>query len=278
MSEPEEERQPEVAVYRDVIYARPVGFRPLSIDLYVPARPAEALCLYLHGGGWRVGGRADGPGQARHWSPSFFAQVAAQGLAVASADYRLTGEATFPAQAQDVVDAVAFLAENRGDYGIVTDRTTAWGVSAGGHLAALQALASPETLDAVVCWYPPTDLRALPDDIEDAGGRGERGPEARESQLIGAPLGERPDLAEAASPVHLARAGAPPFLFLHGSADLLVPPRQSQRLAGALTTAGSSATVELIPDATHMFPELDEDATHQVVDRSVRFLLTPGRP
>jgi acetyl esterase/lipase len=265
-----------VSVHRDVIFASPVGFRPLSLDLYVPSRPAQALCLYLHGGGWRVGGRADGPGRAKNWSPSFFEQVAALGLAVASIDYRLSGEAVFPAQRDDVAAAARFLASRRGDHGITTSRTVAWGVSAGGHLAALHALTSPGVA-AVVCWYPPTDLSALPGDIEDAGGTGEPGPESRESQLIGAPLTQRPDLADAASPVRFAHAGAPPFLFLHGSADELVPPRQSQRLAEALTAAGGTATVELVPGAGHMFPELDDAATRRAVERSARFLIEPAR-
>ena len=39
-----------VTVHRDVVYSRPPGYRPLSLDLYVPAKPARALCLYLHGG------------------------------------------------------------------------------------------------------------------------------------------------------------------------------------------------------------------------------------
>jgi acetyl esterase/lipase len=149
----------------------------------------------------------------------------------------------------------------------------AWGVSAGAHLAALHALCSPGAgVDAVVCWYPPTDLDALSGDIGEAGGHGNRGPEARESQLIGAPLDERPDLVAAASPVRFAHAGAPPFLFLHGTADTLVPPRQSLRLAGALTAAGARATVELLDGATHMFPELGETATTKAIERSVDYL------
>ena len=200
-----------VTIHRDVVYSRAPGYRPLSLDLYAPEGPARALCLYLHGGGWRVGSRADGPGTARDWTPSFFERVAAMGLAMASVDYRLTGEARWPAQLDDVAAAAAFLSLQRKPLGVPTHRTVAWGVSAGGHLAAMHALRSADPgLDAVVCWYPPTDLAALADDCDEAGGHGERGPEARESQLIGAPVGERPDLAGAASPVRFARPpGAP---------------------------------------------------------------------
>jgi acetyl esterase/lipase len=270
---------PAVTSYRDVVYSRPAGYRPVALDLYVPAGPARALCLYLHGGGWRLGSRSDGPGRARSWSPSFFERVAAMGLAVASVDYRLSGEAVFPAQLEDVSAAAGFLARERAGFGVTTPRTVAWGVSAGGHLAAMLALTAPAPpVDAVVCWYTPADLGALPADVDDAGGHGDRGPDSREGQLIGASLDERPDLAAAASPVRFAHSGAPPFLLVHGTADDLVPPRQSERLAGALTAAGAPATVDLVEGASHMFPELDDAATTAVIERSVRFLLDQAQP
>ena len=72
--------------------------------------------------------------------------------------------------------------------------------------------------------------------------------------------------------MRFAHPDAPPFLFLHGTADALVPPRQSQRLADALAAAGAQATVELVDGAGHMFPELDEPATTKLIERSVDFL------
>ncbi len=263
-------------VRRDVVYTAPFGYRPLALDLYVPPAPV-VVCVYLHGGGWRIGSRRDGPGAAGRWaSPSFFEYLAAQGVAVASVDYRLSGEARFPAQRDDVRSAVEFLAAHRGDFGLPA-ALGVWGVSAGGHLAALQALGpgvDELPVRAAVCWYTPTDLDALAGDIIAAGGSPDRSADSREGRLVGGRLDDLPDVAAAASPV-TAVAGAgvpPPFLFVHGDADGAVPPRQSTRLAEALTAAGGSATVELIPGATHMFPELDDDATRAVVDRSVRFL------
>jgi acetyl esterase/lipase len=242
------------------------------IDLYVPGG-ATTLCVYLHGGGWRLGDRTQGPGTAAKWRPSFFETVAGLGLAIASVSYRKSFEAVYPAQSEDVAAALAFLARERTAYGIGGDRTVTWGVSAGGHLAALAALAPGSGIAATVCWYPPTDFDALSKDIDEAGGTGDRGAGSREGQLIGAGIDERPDLAAAASPVHHVRADPPPFLLLHGTADLAVPPRQSERLAEALRAAGGAATVELVPGATHMFPELDDAATLALVRRSVTFLL-----
>ncbi|GAA2656073.1 alpha/beta hydrolase [Paractinoplanes durhamensis] len=247
------------------------GLNQDTIDLYVPDG-ATTLCVYLHGGGWRLGDRTQGPGAAAKWQPSFFETVAGLGIAIASVSYRKSFEAVYPAQSEDVAGALRFLSAARTSYGIESERTVTWGVSAGGHLAALAALAAGNRIAASVCWYPPTDFDALSTDIEEAGGTGDRSAGSREGQLIGAGIDERPDLAAAASPVHHVRAGAPPFLFLHGTADLAVPPRQSSRLAEALRAAGTSATVELIPGATHMFPELDDEATLALVRRSVDFL------
>jgi acetyl esterase/lipase len=262
-------------VRRDVVYAAPVGFRPLALDLYVPPAPT-VLCVYLHGGGWRIGSRRTGPGAAARWtSPSFFEYLAAQGIAVASVDYRLSGEAVFPAQLDDVHAAVTFLAARRDEFGLPA-AVAVWGVSAGGHLAALLALGLTELpVAAAVCWYSPTDLDALAGDVVIAGGAPDRSASSREGMLVGGPLDDRPDVVAAASPVTAVAGRPPPFLFLHGDADVAVPPRQSARLADALTAAGGSATVELVAGATHMFPELDDDATRTVVDRSVRFLLDP---
>ncbi|KUL22974.1 hypothetical protein ADL15_47030 [Actinoplanes awajinensis subsp. mycoplanecinus] len=269
-----------VTAYREVVFATWPGFRPLALDLYVPARPV-ALCVYLHGGGWRAGTRAEGPGNVKDWRPGFFEHVAGLGLAIASVDYRLSGEATFPAQADDVGAALDFLAAHRDDYGITCDRTVIWGVSAGGHLAALAALTRAADQRprhrpaAAVCWYPVTDLDALAEDIADAGGRPDRGPQSREGALLGGSLDDLPDLVTVAGPVHHVSPAAPPFLFLHGDADVAVPARQSHRLAERLLAAGAEATVDLIPGAGHMFPELGEPITRAITDRSARFLLKP---
>ena len=190
---------------------------------------------------------------------------------MASLDYRLSGEARWPAQLEDVQAAATFLSLQRKPLGVPTPRTVAWGVSAGGQLAAMHALSSPDAgLGAVVCWYPPTDLAALAGDSDKAGGRGERGPQARESQLLGAPVGEHPDLADAASPVRFAHRQAPPSSSCTAPRTL-VPPRQSQRLADALTAAGAQATVRAGGRGRSHVPRAGR-ARDDEADRAVRGL------
>jgi acetyl esterase/lipase len=266
---------PSIACYRDVVFARPVGFRPLSLDLYLPPEPASTLCLYLHGGGWRIGSRSDGPGVSKNWSPSFYEVVAGLGLAIASIDYRLSGEAHYPAQQDDVAAAASFLADHGAGFGLAPTRVVGWGVSAGGQLAAIHALDA--ACEAAVCWYTPTDLESLSADVAEAGGQGDRSATSREGLLIGAALDDRPDLVAAGSAVQHVRPRPPPFLFVHGTADVAVPPRQSSRLADALTAAGGEATVDLIEGGTHMFPDLDDAQTRAIIERSVAFLLEESR-
>ena len=59
------------------------------------------------------------------------------GYAVASIDYRLTRTAPFPAQIEDCKAAVRWLRANAAKYNLDPDRVGVWGMSAGGHLAAL---------------------------------------------------------------------------------------------------------------------------------------------
>ena len=253
----------------DVVYGEVPGYRPLELDLYLPRedRPVPVIVL-VHGGGWRRGSR-------RHPLPvlgaDFYDRLAAQGFAVAAIDYRLSGEARFPAPLDDVRTAIGWVGEHAAGYGLDTGRVFLWGDSAGGHLALLAALTGA-TAHGVVAWFPVTDLARLPSDVADAGGVPDPGPGSREALLLGAPASSVPGLAREASPVSHASAAAPPVLLMHGAADDLVPPAQSIRLAEALHAAGATAVLELVPGATHMWNGASD--TDGIVRRSVEFLRT----
>lgn len=132
-----------VRMLAGVPYAGLPGARPLELDLWLPPiaegpapRPFPAV-VFLHGGGWRQGSRhGAGPAYAGA-TPHPFELVARAGIAVASVDYRLSGEATFPAQLHDAKAAVRWLRSRAGDVGVDPDLIAAWGESAGGHLALL---------------------------------------------------------------------------------------------------------------------------------------------
>jgi acetyl esterase/lipase len=199
----------------DLVYGEVPGYRPLELDLY---RPADAsapvpVIVYLHGGGWRRGSRRE---PLPVLGADFYRALAAQGFAVAAADYRLSGEARFPAPLEDTRAAIGWVREHAAEYGLDAGRVYAWGDSAGGHLALLAALTGAG-LGGVVAWFPVTDLAGLPDDVAAAGGLRDAGPDSREARLLGAPAAEVPDLARQASPVAVAQdsAGAG-----HGAGDV----------------------------------------------------------
>lgn len=252
-----------------IVYAEREGFRALELDVYrgdaTPAAGAP-LVVYLHGGGWRVSHRSRAPRETRGWGRGFFERIVDAGFVVAAPDYRFSGEAVFPAQRDDVVEALRWLVDHAAELGTDPDRLLVWGASGGGLLAALAGLvADAPPVAGVVCWYPVTDLPAL--DLAETG--------SYEAHLVGGPVGEHLDLARAASPAQQVRAGAPPFLLQHGDADTWVPVDQSLRLADALRAAGGSVELEVVPGADHFFEGADPEP---IFERALAFLHRASRP
>ncbi|WP_455836245.1 alpha/beta hydrolase fold domain-containing protein [Pseudarthrobacter siccitolerans] len=276
-------------VLKGVEFAHPEGSAPLLLDLYLPAGgqqsgPLPAI-VHFHGGGWRVGGRSSLGLQVDMLDLSPIERLVDAGFVVASADYRLSSVAHFPAQLLDAKAAVRWLRTNAADYNVDPDRIYAWGDSAGGHLASLVGLTAgsaeypgkeagiSDAVAAVAAWYPPTDLlhmgeQRLPDAVASADDPG-----SREALLLGAQPAEAPDKAAAASPLTYAGNHAPPFFLAHGTADRFVPPAQSATLAAALEAAGADVELLLIEGADHMWqlPGQDPAAAAKAADATLDF-------
>lgn len=257
----------------DLVFSEADG-KPLLLDLYLPqgAERPFPLIIWLHGGGWKHGDRRLAPDLSRYF--------AERGLAMASIDYRLSDEATFPAQIHDVKAAIRWLRGNAAQFGFDGERIGLWGSSAGGHLAAIAALAGDGVLEAddweandvsaavqaVVDGYGPTDFlqmdaqrQPLPPEKEDPESvrvppdKRTADADSFESLLVGAPIEERPDLVQAASPLTYARPAAPPFLILHGLSDTAVPAQQSVLLYEVLIAHGNDVTLYLVEGLGHGF-------------------------
>jgi acetyl esterase/lipase len=254
-------------VYDAVTYARPLGYRPLLMDVHVPAGSIAApvpCVVWIHGGAWWEGDRRHTPG---NWPKNdwWFRLLTDSGMAVATVDYRLSGEARYPAQLADCQAAVRYLRHHAAALGIDPDRIGVAGESAGGHLAAMVALAAdapvPATdrsvvgpspaVQAAVPLYPVTDLLEFLEGDESWDGP------TPEELLLGHSLTANPEAAAAASPVRHAHAGAPPMLLVHGAADTLVRPTHSERLASALHDVGATVRLELVPGGEHCFAGVD---------------------
>lgn len=245
-----------VRVDADVVFARR-DTGDLLLDLYLPAsdRPVPVV-LWLHGGGWFTGDRTLAPDLARH--------AIATGCAMASIEYRLSAQASFPAQLHDVRAAVRFLNAHAGRYGLRPGAVGLWGASAGGHLAALAGLTGHLTevpgerergavpVRAVAASYPPVDLAEVVADAE-AAHPGRDGASSPEARLLGGHPGRLPELARQASPLTWINSSAPPFQLSHGTADVLVSSRQSERLHTALVAAGVPSELYLLDGYRHGF-------------------------
>jgi acetyl esterase/lipase len=243
-----------VAVFHALEFAVVDGFRPLQLDLYLPPRnhpraDSAPAIVYLHGGGWAVGTRRRFGRAFRGWDVSPLIQLAEAGFVVASVDYRLSGEATFPAPLHDAKAAVRWLRAHAAELRVDGNRVLAWGESAGGHLALLLGMTAArddlagsvgDALDqrgdvcGVVAWYPPTDFTSLSAQRHPSSETDYDSADAPESRLLGGPISSLPDLAAAASPLTYVHSGAPPVQIHHGNADLMVPHAQSATFAAAL--------------------------------------------
>ncbi|MBV9195418.1 MAG: alpha/beta hydrolase [Solirubrobacterales bacterium] len=275
-----------VEVHRDLAYASVDG-RSLTLDLYMPEHRTDAcpVVLYLHGGAFMVGTKRD-------FAQERLLPLAHSGIAVASAEYRFSAIATYPAQLHDVKAAVRWLRAHAAEHGYRDQRVGAWGASAGAYLALMLALTSgsgehegtlgdhPEarsSVEAVTAWFAPTDLltadafhpppdRRPPPFIS--------GPPPQPSilaRLLGvANVAENAGLAASASPLTYAAEATGAFLLMHGDRDALISEDQSRRLHAALGAAGADSTLLLVAGANHEDPAFDGPAVLGAVSEFFR--------
>lgn len=252
----------------DLHYAGPGKDQSLlTLDLYLPATPTvrRPLIVYIHGGGWS-GGNARTTGAFEDF-PAVLARFAAQGYAVASVNYRLSGTAIFPAARNDVQAAIGWLQEHAPQYALDPKRLAVWGNSSGGHLAALTTLGCDVDTRNRPCpkvligWFGIYDMqRILADDdyprIRTAARR-----------FMGCA-----DTPCAAATVHAASAVPrtghvnTAVLLIHGTADPIVPFSQSVTLASALKHQGEPVQLLLVPGVGHSLVDPQSQAVTKVAN------------
>lgn len=267
-----------VKAYRDVIYQQLPGYVPQVVDIYVPAtKGPHPLILYIHGGGW-VGGHTRHSGALANF-PAVLASLASEGFVVASLEYRLSGEAKYPAQLQDAKASLRFLGGNAAKYRIDPSRIGIWGGSAGGHLTALTALTCKDTsLDpaaakdycasAAVTWYGVFDFAAM-------AAERENGVDGAAERLMDCPARCSAETYAKASPVTYIDAKDPPFLLIHGTEDKVVPVSQSRLGEARMRAAGVPVETIYIPGVDHSFigknPAQTRTATLQATNATFDF-------
>ena len=239
----------------NLAYSTINGYQPTRLDLYLPAKSSQPkpLVIYVHGGGW-TGGTSRSAGAFANF-PGVLADLASRGYVVASVNYRLSGEARFPAAADDVDAAIRWLKGHAKEYGIDKSRVAIWGGSAGGQLAGLAATdCSPaagdkesDCVQSAVIWYGIFDFASMPSRPAQPGQ-----PDAPNAYLGCVPAA-CPKVVAAASPIAHVDAKTPPTLLIYGSEDKTVPPDQSRAMAKKLAAAGVMSEAIELPGIDHSF-------------------------
>jgi len=239
--------------FKDIVYAAVDG-RDQLLDLYLPAGVKEPpLVVWIHGGAWQSGSRSD--------PPMVFVEA---GYALASVDFRLSADAVFPAQLNDILAAVRYLHTRAADYGYCSRRTVLAGFSSGGHLAALLGIANgcfpgggeecnrekDAAVQAVIVIAGPANLLTI---LEQSTPHGLNVRQPAMEQLLGGSLNESEirEKARLASPVHHVKASGPPILIMHGVQDNQVPVNQAIELHQACEANRLDSRLVLVPDAGH---------------------------
>eukprot|EP00924_Labyrinthula_sp_SR-Ha-C_P000292 snap_masked-scaffold_25-processed-gene-2.55-mRNA-1 protein AED:1.00 eAED:1.00 QI:0/-1/0/0/-1/1/1/0/673 len=264
-------QKPNYDLISDIAYGEPDR---QNLSLYLATSTPEGyesnpLVLYIHGGAWFRGSNA----QVLDYNRA--QEITGRGFSVAAMNWRYSSTDSWPAQRDDVIDALDFLVENSEIYNLNVSKVAIWGQSSGAHQALFGGLLAEELTEAnveiagTVAWFPPSSLMDLPTDrlIDFAPGPDYTEFTPAEDPMQGEPeemllnlslTEENRDSFEAASPVFWINAmdrGTPTcdFLILHGTADDRVSPVQTWRLFHALEDQGGAQNlnVRLIEENGH---------------------------
>ena len=231
--------------------------RTLEMDIFRPKNDWGQLpaIVCVHGGGWRKGSKIHHRKVAQ--------TLAAKGFVAASINYRLSGEAPFPAQIHDCKAAVRFLRANANKYGIDSDHIGAIGHSAGGHLVALLATSAgiselegdggnsefSSAIQAVVPMGGQTDL--MSERTLNISSDRDRGGIWR--QFLGGSQKDTPETYRIASPlIHLDKTDPPCLIITGGNDD---ESTRAERFRQQMRELNLQAELRIIDEAPHPFLE-----------------------
>lgn len=260
----------------DVIYGRKFG-TALTLDVFTPKGPTNgAAVVMVVSGGWFSAHESVNTG--------FFQSVLDRGYTVFAVVHGSNPKFTIPEAISDLNRSVRYIRHRAADFKIDPQRIGIMGGSAGGHLSLMQGMAgtagNPEAKDpvdrqssrvqAVACFYPPTDFLNYGKAGENAVGRGilanyraafdfqefdskakEFVPITDESRVL--------EIAKQISPAYHVTADDPPTMIIHGDADLLVPIQQAQLVMDKLEAVKVPHELVVRPGAVHGWKDLYQD-------------------
>ncbi len=242
-----------------------------QLDIYLPNEgdgPFPVI-VSIHGGAFMMGDKADG-----QLKPML--EGLKRGFAVVSINYRMSGEAIFPALVLDVKAAIRWIKANATQFHLKKDAIAVWGGSAGGYLCAMEGLTGGKPIfedlnmgnaqensqvQAVVDWFGPINFLTMDPQLQESGNGtpDHNASNSPESKIMGQTITEIPDAVQKANPETYITPDAPPFLIMHGTRDQLVPTQQSEHFAAALkpVLGENKVTLHLLEGAKHGGPEFE---------------------
>ncbi len=241
----------------DVVYGRKFGVA-LTLDVIQPIKNSNGHgIIYMVSGGWISSHEAI--------SPMSYAPFLDRGYTVFAVVHGCQPKFTIPEITEDIHRAVRFIRYNARKWGVNPDHLGITGGSAGGHLSlTIGAKGGPGLLEsrdpidressavqAVACFFPPTDFLNYGAPGEDAVGVGIL-------KNFKAAFGSESDTAEGRqklgrkiSPIYFITGHLPPTLIIHGDADTLVPMQQAESFLQRAREAGVEAQLVVKPGAGH---------------------------
>jgi acetyl esterase/lipase len=274
------ELPPSVRAVRDITYIQRGG-HALQLDLYLPARKAAGTLpaiVFVHGGGWQTGNRAE-------FAPMAI-RLAERGFTAATVSYRLSPEARYPAAIHDVKSALRWVRAHAGAYGIDPGRIAVAGGSAGGQIASLVGVTNgvdkfdpdggPGAVSSAVssAVQAIVNIDGLSDFTSPAARENEDNPAKRPTAAgawLGGSYAEAADTWREASPTFYVGPKTPPILFIGSAQARFAVGREA--MIEKMAAQGVAAQTVLLPDTPHSFWLFDPWLA-PAVEATVAFLRT----
>lgn len=260
----------------DIVYGRKHG-TALTLDVFTPKKDANGAALILVvSGGWTSNHEAINDG--------FVNAFAKRGYTVFAVVHGSQPKFTIPEILSDMHRSVRFVRHHAERFHIDPNRIGIYGMSAGGHLSLMQGTAgtkgNPEAKDpverqssrvqAVACFFPPTDFLNYGKPGENALGRGVlvnfRAPfdftehDPKINSYVAISEEERIlEIGKQISPVTHVTPDDPPSLIIHGDADTLVPIQQAERIIELFKANNVPCELVVKPGAAHGWPKILDD-------------------
>lgn len=258
----------EITAFNNLRY-REGASKQWVLDLAMPKKldgKARPAIVVIHGGGWLEGDKSSFT-TAEHQTPANIVDFAKLGFVAVTINYRMSGEAPFPAALDDCRSAVRWLRAHAGEYHIDPDHIGAYGNSAGGHLALLLGM-MPQPKDAAE-QGPSSQVQAV---VSDSGPldlltqyQQNYLPGVIEKFMGGPPDASRVDDYKRASPINYVSADQklPPLLLIYGGVDTQVKIQITDDFVAMLGRSGHQdvnyirlATVDHCPHSLIRIPYL----------------------